>query len=319
MEFPDESHDTARPNDEAATEAPSPEGTPAEQGRVEGALAEGESAEGPIVAAPATDGTFADEHLRDLREAKIRLELTPFLIRVANAVGRPLEGVIGALPGGAREVIDRATHASLEKGMDWAVATMGTTRASKPRGWLHTTTVTASGAVGGAFGWGALAAELPFSTVVMLRSIASIAQENGEDLRDAEARLQCLAVLSFGGPTPDDDAAETTYYATRTALTSSLQRTATHMLTALRGGDAPRAAQVVTRFVSSVAARFGIVVQEKVVAQAIPVVGSLGGATLNNLFIQHFQTVAHGHFTVRRLERIYGEEAVRAAYEAIGI
>lgn len=65
------------------------------------------------------------------------------------------------------------------------------------------------------------------------------------------------------------------------------------------------------------AGRFGLVVQEKAIAQSVPVVGALGGATLNNLFIGHFQTVAHGHFTVRRLERIYGEAVVREAYEQL--
>ena len=257
------------------------------------------------------------EHLEELRIAKGRLEATPFLIKVANAVGQPLEGLITVLPKGAREMVLRATQASLDKGVDWAVATMGTTKRARPQAWLHRAVVTASGGVGGAFGWGALAAELPFSTVVMLRSIAAIAQENGEDLRDPETRLQCLAVLSYGGTAKEDDAADTTYYATRASLTTSLQRAATHLATAMRGGRAPRAAQVVAGFISRVAGRYGLVVQEKVVAQSVPVLGALGGATLNNLFIGHFQSISHGHFTIRLLERAYGERAVREAYEAI--
>jgi hypothetical protein len=171
--------------------------------------------------------------------------------------------------------------------------------------------------VGGAFGWSALAAELPFSTIVMLRSIATIAQEQGEDLTTPEARLECLAVLSYGGPSRADDASDTTYYATRTALASSLQHAAAHLATALRGGDAPKAARVVVAFVSKVAARFGLVVQEKAIAQAVPLAGALGGAALNHLFIGHFQQIALGHFAVRRLERIYGEEAVREVYESL--
>jgi hypothetical protein len=34
-------------------------------------------------------------------------------------------------------------------------------------------------------------------------------------------------------------------------------------------------------------------------------------------FMEHFQDVARGHFTVRRLERLYGKETIRAAYEVI--
>ena len=49
-------------------------------------------------------------------------------------------------------------------------------------------------------------------------------------------------------------------------------------------------------------------------AQAVAVVGALGGAAVNLAFIEHFQDLAHGHFTVRRLERVYGTDAVRAEY-----
>ena len=55
-----------------------------------------------------------------------------------------------------------------------------------------------------------------------------------------------------------------------------------------------------------------------VVAQAAPVVGAAGGALVNTAFLAHFRTLARGHFTVRRLERRYGAEAVRAAAAALG-
>jgi hypothetical protein len=58
-------------------------------------------------------------------------------------------------------------------------------------------------------------------------------------------------------------------------------------------------------------------VSEKVAAQAVPVVGAVGGAAINVLFTAHFQSMARGHFIVRRLERAYGAEAVRQAYQAL--
>jgi hypothetical protein len=33
--------------------------------------------------------------------------------------------------------------------------------------------------------------------------------------------------------------------------------------------------------------------------------------------IEHFQGVARGHFTVRRLERVYGKDVVRTEYERL--
>ena len=69
------------------------------------------------------------------------------------------------------------------------------------------------------------------------------------------------------------------------------------------------------RFVAVVAERFGGVVSEKVVAEAMPIVGAVGGGAINIVFIDHFQEVAHGHFTIRRLERNYGRDFVREEYE----
>jgi hypothetical protein len=60
-----------------------------------------------------------------------------------------------------------------------------------------------------------------------------------------------------------------------------------------------------------------LVVTQKVAAQALPVVGALGGAAVNYAFIEHFQDVARGHFTVRRLERLYGKDKIRTEYDQI--
>ena len=68
---------------------------------------------------------------------------------------------------------------------------------------------------------------------------------------------------------------------------------------------------------TQIASRFGVVVSQKVAAQTVAVVGALGGAAVNLAFTEHFQDVARGHFTVRRLERVYGAEIVRAEYERI--
>jgi hypothetical protein len=38
---------------------------------------------------------------------------------------------------------------------------------------------------------------------------------------------------------------------------------------------------------------------------------------VNYAFIEHFQDVARGHFTVRRLERLYGKELIRSQYDLI--
>jgi hypothetical protein len=56
-------------------------------------------------------------------------------------------------------------------------------------------------------------------------------------------------------------------------------------------------------------------VSERSAASALPVLGAVGGATVNMLFMNHFQRVALGHFAVRRLERQYGANVVRRLYD----
>ena len=74
---------------------------------------------------------------------------------------------------------------------------------------------------------------------------------------------------------------------------------------------------MVNGLVTEVAARFGVVVSERAAASAMPVLGALGGATINMIFMDHFQRIALAHFTIRSLERRYGVEIIRAHYIAL--
>ena len=171
--------------------------------------------------------------------------------------------------------------------------------------------VAATGATGGAFGLAALPIELPVTTSVMLRSIAEIARGEGEDVRAPEGRVACLEVLALGGRSAADDQAEIGYFAVRAALAQEVTAAIRFLGAATERHTAP----ALIRLIEAVAARFGIVVSQKAAAGAIPVIGALGGATINTLFMDHYQEMARGHFTVRRLERKYGAEMVRQEYE----
>ena len=71
------------------------------------------------------------------------------------------------------------------------------------------------------------------------------------------------------------------------------------------------------RLIANLASRFGVIVTDKVAAEMVPIFGAFGGASINLLFISHFQAAARGHFTVRRLERKYGGEFVKREYEKV--
>ena len=74
-------------------------------------------------------------------------------------------------------------------------------------------------------------------------------------------------------------------------------------------------APIAIRMMANLASRFGIFVTDKMAAEMVPILGGLGGAAINLLFIRHFQATARGHFTVRRLERKYGGELIKKEYE----
>ena len=66
---------------------------------------------------------------------------------------------------------------------------------------------------------------------------------------------------------------------------------------------------------TQVASRVGVAVSETLAAQAVPMVGAVGGALINSVFIDHVQDIARGHFTMRRLERQYAPELIQQAYD----
>jgi hypothetical protein len=258
--------------------------------------------------------TLADREA--LTKAVKSLEHPSLSARLTNLIGKPVELIGYALPSFASKAIASATSKGLEAALKVALRTLPRSprTGSELSELLHRAFATASGAAGGTFGLAALPVELPVSTVIMLRSIADIAQNEGEDLSDPEAALSCVEVFALGGRAGSADASESGYFAVRGMLAKTVTEAARFVA---ERGVIKEGAPILLKFVTQVAARFGLVVTQKVAAQALPVVGALGGAAVNYAFIEHFQEVARGHFTVRRLERLYGKDKIRTEYDQI--
>lgn len=254
--------------------------------------------------------------LADLRMARRLLENPGLAARMVNLLGAPIEKGLDMLPAGWHGRIVDITRKALGKAADAAIFTLGDAPGKDSADRWHKWGAALSGGVGGFFGLAGLAVELPISTTLMMRSIAAIAGSEGESLRDADTRSACLMVFAMGGKAGADDAADSGYYAVRMALARTVGQAADYLGAKVTADRA--AAPAMVRLIAAIADRFGIQVTEKVAAQAVPALGAAGGALVNTLFIDHFQDMARGHFTVRRLERKYGEEAVRAAYMALG-
>jgi hypothetical protein len=253
----------------------------------------------------------------ELRRARHLLEHPGLAVKLANLAGRPVEWALARLPARGAELVDTATRAALDRALDLAVRTMAGTAEGPARDWRHRLAVWSTGGAGGALGLLGLPFELPLTTTLMLRSIADHARAQGEELSSAEARVNCLLVLALGGTASSDDASRGGYFAVRVALARAVSEAADYLAGRVAAEEvAERTAPVLIRLTSGIAARFGVAVQDKVAAQLVPVLGALGGAMINGLFIDHFQGVARGHFTVRKLERRYGAGEVKAEYAA---
>jgi hypothetical protein len=252
---------------------------------------------------------------RDALAAAVRvLEGSTLVGRISTLAGRPLELLGRALPEPAQAAIAKATDLAMRTALRVAIRTMRSGGPGGPArsGRFDTFAAMASGAAGGALGLATLPFELPVSTTLILRSIAGIARDEGEDLSDPATALACLEVFALGSRTEQDDLAQGGYFAVRGALAKTVTQAAK---LAAAQGFADATAPAFLRFASQVASRFGVVVSQKVAAGAVPIVGALGGAAVNAAFIEHFRSVARAHFTVRRLERVHGREVVRDAYE----
>lgn len=258
------------------------------------------------------DCGLSAEDLEALRVAKVKLEYPSLTARISAFVGRPLEAGVKMLPDPMHRVVNSAAKTALLKGLEFAVLTMGKRSPRRAQNWLHKALVFGTGATGGAIGIVALPVELPLSTCVMLRSIADVARNQGHDPSMLDTKLACLEVFALGGPTPADDPTESGYWVVRSALSTYLRDAAHHIA---QKGLWDQSAPAVVRLIAKIASRFSLVVTEETVAKALPVVGGVFGGSINYLFLDHFQDVAQGHFTVMRLEKMYGTEVVRRAYE----
>jgi hypothetical protein len=232
---------------------------------------------------------------RDLRQALNRLQQgRGVIVRLADLVGGAVglagrygirrmgvsRGVQGKLAGIAEAALTRA----------YDVAVLGLEQEPQRRAELTRSAVIASGAASGFAGMAGFLPDATFVTLAIMREIARIAVSQGENLAEEDTRRACLEVFAFRSEA-DEDESELGYFSARLMFQG----------------------RPFTLLLSEVAARYGLVLGEKFAAQIVPVVGAVAGAALNAAFLAHYRNLAMAHFTIRRLERRHGRDAVRAA------
>lgn len=153
--------------------------------------------------------------------------------------------------------------------------------------------VALTGFAGGAFGLPGIMVEIPFSTGVILRSIADVGRSLGEDIDDPEFRATCIEVFAYGGPLEDDDEADITFLAARVG--------------------AIEAAELLTQ----VAVKYASAVIPKAALLSVPVTGAVLGAGLNWAYMSFYQSMARVLFMLKPIERANDRSQVRSCFAAL--
>ncbi|ELL2628712.1 EcsC family protein [Escherichia coli] len=300
--------------------------------------------------------SLEERELLDLEKAVKLLEQATITEKMTQMVGKPIDYLMSKLPKGAEAQIYSLVEKALHKAADAALWSLN----NEPNREASTKTnkffAAVSGAVGGTFGFSALAIELPLSTTIMFRSVADIARSEGFDLDKVETKQACLEVFALGGPSENDnavdtayenddavdtayenddavdtayendDAVDTAYYATRSFTAEAMQILSKELSEIATKKVSVNAAMNLTptqtgkwlaTLIEKVATRFGIVITEKTAAQVVPVIGAFAGATLNIMFTDYYQDMARGHFIIKRLEKKYGSELIKSEYMKI--
>jgi hypothetical protein len=205
-------------------------------------------------------------------------------IQLLNLVGDQAEGLLGMLPASARTNLEKATESALGHAFTAANASRG--RLPDTADWLTRALTVGTGAAGGVGGIGSALAELPVTVTVMLRGIQSIAAEHGFDPAETPVRAACLRVFAAAGPLNEEKGADLSFLTLRLTVTGP----------------------TLSRIIARVAPRLAIPLGQKLVAQAVPVLGAAAGAATNWVYTSYYQDMARVQFGLLRLARDTGED-----------
>jgi hypothetical protein len=208
------------------------------------------------------------------------------VIRLVNRLGTTLESQLSGLPDSVRSQIERVTAQALASSYGLA-ARAPDLGARGPLAAVITT-----GAAGGFGGLPTAIAELPVTVTLFLNAIRAEARAAGLNPDEDWVRAECLQVFAAGSPLADDDGVNTSFIASRIALTGS----------------------AVQNLIAAIAPRLAAVLGQKLAAQAVPVLGAISGAAMNAAFLSYYREIARVRFALLNLARIHGAEAVEAEF-----
>ncbi|WP_096784960.1 EcsC family protein [Rhodobacter sp. CZR27] len=213
------------------------------------------------------------------------------IIALMNRLGGSVEERLALLPRPVLRQIEMVTRRALEQSHRLAAAG----RAAPSLGRRATPALVAlTGAAGGAGGLATSVGELPVTITVIMHAIRQAAEAEGFDPDDPAIRVECLRIFGAGSPLSQDDGVNTSFIGARLAMSGA----------------------AMSRIIASVAPRLAAVLGQKLMAQAVPVLGAVAGATLNAAYLSYYREIAEIRFALLRLAQTHGAERVLAEFQA---
>jgi hypothetical protein len=239
---------------------------------------------------PATAPLTLEEAERLDRAAADYVAAKGALMQRLEQAGSLLQSGLNRLPAGIKDAVAERAREGLELGFRTAILGLQPDAAKRAATGSYKIGGMASGFVGGFGGLATTLAELPVTTMLIMRSVADIARAEGLPLDDPEVRAACIEIFAFGGPLEEDDDADLAFWGARIA------------------------GREMAALVVGAAARYAPTLMTKLAAQAVPLIGGAVGAGLNLLYMEFYQRMARVVFALLPLERRHGRAEVRAAF-----
>lgn len=257
------------------------------------------------------------EHTVELKRCKNILENPSYFIQLASMAGKPIDIAMKSFPIDLQSVIDKALYAAIETAA-YSISEKEGKTILLDENFRHKVLATTSGLVGGSGGIATIAAELPITTTIIMRSILKIAKSHQFDIKTPEVKIACIEVFALGSPnSSSDDYAENSYIASRIAMGVEIKSAINYLSKLGTQKILFSEAPAIVAIINKIASHFGIVATNKLIAQTLPIVGGITAATINYLFISHYQSMADAHFSIKKLEKEYTTEVVFSTYKSL--
>lgn len=250
------------------------------------------------------------KHATLLRKTVNILERDAYALRIIDFFGTPLDAPLKLTSSQKQRGLDRVLRKSMDLCMRWTKGTLRVHSPPQARGWLTQMAATSTGFIAGIFGAISIPIEIPLTIILILRSIAEVAERYPIPPDDMDRRLECLFVMSLAGRVKSPEP-RSQYWSVRDAYRPVIIEAGRSIVISSATSSS---AQGLLMVLENLMYQLGMALAEGIAARSIPIVGAAAGASMSFIIVSRYRRVAAAHFTLLALEDTYGLKVIREAF-----